>query len=66
VNKKKSPAYVIAGSKVESSPVLFAGTFVQEGEGRMLVVAVGENTYQGNMEAKMAEVESGRCVFLYA
>jgi magnesium-transporting ATPase (P-type) len=48
--------------KVESSPVLFAGTFVQEGEGRMLVVAVGENTYQGHMEQKMAEVESGRSI----
>eukprot|EP00961_Rhodomonas_salina_P260596 3521704-Rhodomonas_salina.1 len=31
---------------VKVSPALFAGTFVQEGEGRMLVVAVGGNTYQ--------------------
>jgi len=30
VNKKKSPEYKITGGKVDSSPVLFAGTFVQE------------------------------------
>ena len=42
--------------------VLFAGTQVQEGEGRMLVLAVGENTYQGHMEQKMNEAESGRSI----
>ena len=40
----------------------FCTTQVQEGEGRMLVVAVGENTYQGHMEAKMAEAEKGRSI----
>jgi len=62
VNKKKSPKYEIQGESVQSAPVLFAGTFVQEGEGRMLVLAVGENTYQGHMEQKMAEAESGRSI----
>ena len=42
--------------------MLFAGTQVQEGEGRMLVLAVGENTYQGHMEQKMNEQESGRSI----
>ena len=42
--------------------MLFAGTQVQEGEGRMLVLAVGENTYQGHMEQKMNEAESGRSI----
>ena len=62
VNKKKSPEFVISSNKVQSAPILFAGTQVQEGEGRMLVVAVGENTYQGHMEAKMAEAEKGRSI----
>jgi P-type E1-E2 ATPase len=47
VMKKKSPSYVIQGGSVISSPTLFAGTFVQEGEGRLLVLAVGPHTYQG-------------------
>ncbi len=61
VMKKKSPAYDIQGS-VKSSPTLFAGTFVQAGEGRMLVVAVGKLTYQGTMEEKMKEAEHGRSI----
>eukprot|EP00283_Hemiselmis_rufescens_P003929 CAMPEP_0173418082 /NCGR_PEP_ID=MMETSP1357-20121228/310_1 /TAXON_ID=77926 /ORGANISM="Hemiselmis rufescens, Strain PCC563" /LENGTH=1081 /DNA_ID=CAMNT_0014380511 /DNA_START=137 /DNA_END=3382 /DNA_ORIENTATION=- len=43
-------------------PALFAGTFVQEGEGRMIVLAVGANTYQGLMEEKMKEDESEKSV----
>jgi magnesium-transporting ATPase (P-type) len=44
------------------SPAVFAGTMVQEGQGRMLVLAVGANTYQGLMESKMAEDEQERTV----
>ena len=33
-------------SVVKVSPAVFAGTMVQEGQGRMLVLAVGANTYQ--------------------
>jgi P-type Ca2+ transporter type 2C len=62
VMKKKSAAYEIQGSSVKSSPVLFAGTFVQAGEGRMLIVAVGTLTYQGTMEQKMKEAEHGRSI----
>jgi len=35
-----------AESAVKVSPAVFAGTMVQEGQGRMLVLAVGANTYQ--------------------
>ena len=62
VMKKKSPSYVVVGGSVISSPTLFAGTFVQAGEGRMIVVAVGTNTYQGTMEEKMKEAEAGRSI----
>eukprot|EP00960_Hanusia_phi_P062743 765252-Hanusia_phi.AAC.6 len=65
VMKKKSSSYIIERNRhgsVKSSPTLFAGTFVQEGEGRMLVVAVGANTYQGTMEEKMKEAEGGRSI----
>mmetsp|Transcript_5585 Transcript_5585/g.12989 ORF Transcript_5585/g.12989 Transcript_5585/m.12989 type:complete len:1056 (-) Transcript_5585:318-3485(-) len=62
VMKKKSSSYIIEHGSVKSSPTLFAGTFVQEGEGRMLVVAVGANTYQGTMEEKMKEAEGGRSI----
>ena len=62
VMKKKSATYEIQGSSVKSSPTLFAGTFVQAGQGRMLVVAVGTNTYQGTMEQKMKEAEQGRSI----
>jgi magnesium-transporting ATPase (P-type) len=47
---------------VKTCPALFAGTFVQEGEGRMIVLAVGNNTYQGLMEAKMKEDEQEKSV----
>jgi magnesium-transporting ATPase (P-type) len=43
-------------------PALYSGTFVQEGEGRMIVLAVGKNTYQGLMEAKMNEDEQEKSV----
>ena len=49
-------------SAVKVSPAVFAGTMVQEGQGRMLVLAVGANTYQGLMESKMAEDEQERTV----
>jgi Ca2+ transporting ATPase len=62
VNKKKSPSYEFKGKTVASSPTLFAGTFVQEGEGRLLVLAVGANTYQGSMAEKMKEADSGRSI----
>ena len=45
-----------AESAVKVSPAVFAGTLVQEGQARMLVLAVGANTYQGLMEEKMREV----------
>ena len=60
--KKKSPSYILVGNEVISSPTLFAGTFVQAGEGKMLVLAVGVSTYQGSMEQKMKETESGRSI----
>jgi calcium-translocating P-type ATPase len=62
VMKKKTTDYDLGGNKVNTSPFLYAGTQVQEGEGRMMVLAVGENTYQGHMEAKMAEAEKGRSI----
>jgi len=49
-------------SAVKISPSLFSGTFVQEGEGRMIVTAVGTNTYQGLMEEKMKEDEQEKSV----
>jgi len=51
-----------AESAVKASPAVFAGTMVQEGQGRMLVLAVGGNTYQGLMEQKMAEDEDEKTV----
>jgi P-type Ca2+ transporter type 2C len=60
--RKKSPSYVLSGNEVVSSPTLFAGTYVQAGEGKMLVLAVGVSTYQGSMEQKMKETESGRSI----
>jgi calcium-translocating P-type ATPase len=62
VMKKKSASYVILDDSIKSSPTLFAGTFVQAGEGRMVVVAVGQHTYQGTMEEKMKEAETGRSI----
>jgi calcium-translocating P-type ATPase len=62
VMKKKAPSYVISGGSVQAAPMLFQGTFVQEGEGRLLVLAVGQNTYQGSMEEKMKEAEPGRSI----
>eukprot|EP00291_Cryptomonas_curvata_P024180 CAMPEP_0172171232 /NCGR_PEP_ID=MMETSP1050-20130122/11774_1 /TAXON_ID=233186 /ORGANISM="Cryptomonas curvata, Strain CCAP979/52" /LENGTH=1025 /DNA_ID=CAMNT_0012842633 /DNA_START=72 /DNA_END=3146 /DNA_ORIENTATION=- len=62
VMKKKSPSYAIVDGSVKSNPTLFAGTFVQAGEGRMVVIAVGPNTYQGTMEEKMKEAEAGRSI----
>jgi magnesium-transporting ATPase (P-type) len=35
---------------------------VQEGEGRMMVLAVGTNTYEGRMEQKIKEAEKGRSI----
>ena len=62
--KKKSSSYVFSSNDndVVSSPTLFAGTFVQAGEGKMLALAVGVSTYQGSMEEKMKEAESGRSI----
>jgi magnesium-transporting ATPase (P-type) len=51
-----------ADSAVKVSPAVFAGTMVQEGQGRMLVLAVGGNTYQGLMEEKMREGEDEKTV----
>ncbi len=53
VMKKKTSSYVIKGGAVLSSPTLFAGTFVQEGEGKILVVAVGPHTYQGDKNTRI-------------
>ena len=36
---------------VAVAPTVYAGTFVQEGEGRMVVLAVGRNTYQARERA---------------
>jgi Ca2+-transporting ATPase len=64
VIKKKGPFVLGEGpeSAVKVSPALFQGTLVQEGQGRMLVLAVGENTYQGLMTKKMEEEEDEKTV----
>ena len=64
VIKKKGPFVLGEGaeSAVKVSPAVFAGTMVQEGQGRMLVLAVGANTYQGLMEQKMQEDEDEKTV----
>jgi len=62
VMKKKTSSYEIKGKQVVSSPSMFAGTFVQEGEGRLIVLAVGTSTYQGSMAEKMKEADSGRSI----
>lgn len=64
---KRKGDYAISDSEgpeeaLKISPALFAGTFVQEGEGRMIVLAVGKNTYQGLMEEKMKEDEQEKSV----
>jgi len=49
------------------TPIVFAGTQVQDGEGKMVVIAVGENTYQetllsdkkGDGDEEQEEEESG-------
>ncbi|EKX52947.1 hypothetical protein GUITHDRAFT_161121 [Guillardia theta CCMP2712] len=64
VIKRKGPFELgsSASSAAKVIPALFAGTFVQEGEGRMLVTAVGTHTYQGLMEEKMREEEEEKSV----
>jgi len=59
VNKKKGEyEFSGDGKAVTKSPVVYAGTFVQEGEGRMVVLAVGTSTYQGTMQQKMVEADA--------
>jgi magnesium-transporting ATPase (P-type) len=52
VIKRKGPFKFGAEDSPEATvavaPAVFAGTFVQEGEGRMIVLAVGKNTYQAS------------------
>eukprot|EP00286_Rhodomonas_abbreviata_P006837 CAMPEP_0181326618 /NCGR_PEP_ID=MMETSP1101-20121128/21609_1 /TAXON_ID=46948 /ORGANISM="Rhodomonas abbreviata, Strain Caron Lab Isolate" /LENGTH=1138 /DNA_ID=CAMNT_0023435113 /DNA_START=148 /DNA_END=3564 /DNA_ORIENTATION=+ len=55
---KKKGEYSFEGDKIVTAPTIFAGTFVQEGEGRMLVMAVGTATYQGTMNRKMDEADA--------
>eukprot|EP00960_Hanusia_phi_P000098 2818-Hanusia_phi.AAC.5 len=57
VNKRKGE-YEIDGDRVVKSPVLFAGTQVQDGQGKVLVLAVGTATYQGTMQQKMDEADA--------
>ena len=61
---KRKGDYHLEGTSVKCSPIIFSGTFVQEGEGKMLVLAVGTSTYQGTMQQKMdeADAESGRSI----
>jgi Ca2+-transporting ATPase len=64
---KRKGAYNIAPTDsadkaVSVAPTVYAGTFVQEGEGRMVVLAVGRSTYQGLMEEKMKEDEESDSV----
>ena len=59
VMKKKGEYQMSAdGNSVLRSPILFSGTFVQDGEGRMIVLAVGTSTYQGSMQQKMVEADA--------
>lgn len=62
IMKKKTSKYIMKGGSIVSSPTMFAGTFVQEGEGKLLVLAVGTQTYQGSMEEKIKETGAGRSI----
>ena len=60
VNKRKGE-YELDGDRVVKSPSLFAGTQVQDGQGKVLVLAVGTATYQGTMQQKMDEAGELDC-----
>ena len=64
VLKHKTPQYQLDCDAVKSGQTLFAGTYVQAGEGRMvfLAVTVGKETYQGQAEEKMKEAKSYRSI----
>eukprot|EP00285_Hemiselmis_virescens_P009234 CAMPEP_0173407858 /NCGR_PEP_ID=MMETSP1356-20130122/68224_1 /TAXON_ID=77927 ORGANISM="Hemiselmis virescens, Strain PCC157" /NCGR_SAMPLE_ID=MMETSP1356 /ASSEMBLY_ACC=CAM_ASM_000847 /LENGTH=470 /DNA_ID=CAMNT_0014369085 /DNA_START=69 /DNA_END=1478 /DNA_ORIENTATION=+ len=51
-----------ADEPVAVSPAVFAGTQVEEGEGLMVVLAVGTSTYQGMMVEKMNEDDDDKSV----
>jgi len=59
VMKKKGPYELSSSGHVVYSPIIFSGTFVQEGEGKAIVIAVGTSTYAGTMQKKMDEAEEG-------
>jgi Ca2+-transporting ATPase len=50
--------YEIVGDKIKKAPILFAGTMVQDGQGKILVIAVGTGSYQGRMQQKINEAEA--------
>lgn len=54
----KKGEYEIEGDKIKKAPILFAGTMVQDGQGRILVLAVGTGSYQGRMQMKINEADS--------
>jgi P-type E1-E2 ATPase len=58
MKKKGEYQFSADGKSVLRSPIIFSGTFVQDGEGRMIVLAVGTSTYQGSMQQKMIEADA--------
>jgi len=53
----KKGEYEIEGDKIKKAPILFAGTMVQDGQGKILVLAVGTGSYQGRMQQKINEAD---------
>ncbi len=49
----KKGEYVFDHDKVKQIPILYAGTMVQDGQGKVLVLAVGTGSYQGKMQQKI-------------
>jgi hypothetical protein len=44
----KRKAIISKHKQVKKSPILFGGTCVQDGQGKMVVLAVGTGSYQGS------------------
>ncbi|EKX40742.1 hypothetical protein GUITHDRAFT_75356, partial [Guillardia theta CCMP2712] len=56
---KRKGSSLCAPSAHLLSPAIFSGTFVQEGEGKMVVLAVGPSTYQASIQESMKEDMEG-------
>jgi calcium-translocating P-type ATPase len=53
----KKGEYVFDQDKVKQIPILYAGTMVQDGQGKVLVLAVGTGSYQGKMQQKIKDAD---------